>query len=170
MYSVWSTEHLGQPQSTIWWFQTSSRSKDLLTDLEASAALMRLLFFFNNCNRNEFGLEAYNGVIASHLICYSVYPQGTVGRVRQMERYLCRRRTNLVADWNSCLMPRDTDRRLLGLWGFELSVERRRRGSARMGNKFAAKIYSLCTHKIVELVVKKKKSWHMQYMMPVEWS
>lgn len=141
MYSVWSTEHLGQqealishmPPSTIRWFQTSSRSKDLLACLEDSAALMRLLFFFNNCNRNEFGLVACNGVITSHLICYSLYPQGPVGWVRQMERYLCRRRTNLVADWNSCLMPRDTDRRLLGLWGFELSVERRRGGSARMG-------------------------------------
>lgn len=51
-----------------------------------------------------------------------------------MEHYLCRRRTNLVADWNSCLMPRDTDRRLLGLWGFELSVERRKGGSDRVRN------------------------------------
>lgn len=38
---------------------------------------------------------------------------------------LCRRRTNFVADWNNCLMPRDTDKRLLGLWGLELSVEGR---------------------------------------------
>ena len=38
----------------------------------------------------------------------------------------------MVADWNNCLMPRDTDRRLLGLWGLELSVEQRRRGSDRM--------------------------------------
>lgn len=61
-----------------------------------------------------------------------------------MERYLCRRRTNLVADWNSCLMPRDTDRRLLGLWGLELSVERRMRQDE---NHFTAKVHSLCTHK-----------------------
>lgn len=43
-------------------------------------------------------------------------------------------------------MPRDTDRRLLGLWGFELSVERRRGGSDWMKFILSPKIHSLCTH------------------------
>lgn len=81
-----------------------------------------------------------------HLIHYLGYPQGTVGQVREAERYLCRKRTNLVADWNSCLMPRDTDRRLLGLWGFKFSAERRRGGSDWMKFILSPKIHSLCTH------------------------
>lgn len=77
--------------------------------------------------------------------------QDSVGQVGQMERYLCRRRTNLVAEWNSCLMPRDTDSRLLGLWGLELSAEQRRM-SQDENHFLSAKAHSLSTHVISEWV------------------
>lgn len=112
--------------------QSSPFSKDPFTYLKVSARGS------SSNNKSELvSVNSYTTVIASHLIwdvLPSKPPKGTTRQVSQMERYLCRRRTNLVADWNSCLMPRDTDRRLLGLWGFELSVERRRGRSDRMRN------------------------------------
>lgn len=62
---------------------------------------------------------------------------------RRWSANLCRRRTNLVADWNNCLMPRDTDKRLLGLWDLELSAEGR--GESDRVTHFPVKyIHSAC--------------------------
>lgn len=98
--------------------------KCLHIHLEEAATLMWLMFYSKLIPKSQGSgvyFVVFAATFASHLMFFFSITSRRTGKTD--ESYLCRRRTNLVAEWNSCLMPRETDSRLPGLWGFEVSVE-----------------------------------------------